>query len=451
MPSLPSPNPPPFAPAPPALEEQVEALTILNNYLQKQIAEQLSLDERASQAKNKLAARLAARKGGNGVALGTSETEERVASNELEELVNESTRLLEGGEYSNAFKVLSKAFKIVEKRYYSKKSPSPPSFGPDKPSIQTLKENYKLFEEWRSAEDERNEKEYRKRYEGDHSSSALEPSDAASEFIRCFVPVIASFRGLDEVKETLPREGVARRSTLDAIYSKITPPPPSFNVHFLNCSFASLTPFIDGFLEHFPLCFGMHATYIGFQGSAEETEEKKAMFKTRVVHNERGLLSGRKGFMTMYHGSFLDYCSCYLEESGAASPDGGVIGAVPNVSFLSGSLSSSTELLEDALKCFAMTAYTIVYSLKERRGAMEVDFNTLLAIGYGSEAGVDGVRLITELQESGLYCFYTVAGKGGSVEVDGIDVENLTKERGEGNIPKVIQDVLDGGGKAYYV
>jgi len=83
MPSLPSPNPPPFAPAPPALEEQVEALTILNNYLQKQIAEQLSLDERASQAKNKLAARLAARKGGNGVALGTSETEERAQAMNL--------------------------------------------------------------------------------------------------------------------------------------------------------------------------------------------------------------------------------------------------------------------------------------------------------------------------------------------------------------------------------
>ena len=44
-----------------------------------------------------------------------------------------------------------------------------------------------------------------------------------------------------------------------------------------------------------------------------------------------------------------------------------------------------------------------------------------------------------------------IAGKGGGAEVEGIGVEDVRREGGAGKIPKVIQDVLDGGGKAYYV
>ncbi|GMI32944.1 hypothetical protein TrCOL_g2957 [Triparma columacea] len=72
-------------------------------------------------------------------------------------------------------------------------------------------------------------------------------------------------------------------------------------------------------------------------------------------------------------------------------------------------------------------------------------------MGYGGDKGVDGVRLVTEVRVGGGYCYYVVAGNVGGAEVDGIGVEEIRKEGLGGEIPKVIQDALDGGAKAYYV
>ena len=199
MPNLLPPSPPPAPPAPPSpLHEKVEALSLVKNYLQKQITDAAHLDEKQTMAKNKLAARLAARKGARAAVPGT-----RVEANHMAALAAESTRLLKAGDYRKVLGVLGMAFKIIEKKYYTKETEDggAPEFGEDRAHVQKIHDNFNLYTAWRKAEDEKNEKEYIKRYEGDCDCNVVEVAETAPEFVRAFVPLIGNLGGLDEWKE----------------------------------------------------------------------------------------------------------------------------------------------------------------------------------------------------------------------------------------------------------
>ena len=251
MPSLIPSSPPTEPPLPPTpLHEQVEALSLVNAYLQKQITDAAHLDEKQAAAKNRLAARLAARKGGKAAGLVSSGGGDGENVGRMAALAAESTRLIEGGEYRKALGVLVVAFKIIEKKYYvkEKKDGGAPDFGEDKvssrgegagtgqgaarrsevlcfysnlfaplqpyqkPHVQKLHDNVNLYTAWRQAEDEKNEREYIKRYEGDLDSNFVGVAETAPEFVRTFVPVIGSLRGLEEFKEVSGKGGLERRS-----------------------------------------------------------------------------------------------------------------------------------------------------------------------------------------------------------------------------------------------
>ena len=137
MPSLIPSSPPTEPPLPPTpLHEQVEALSLVNAYLQKQITDAAHLDEKQAAAKNRLAARLAARKGGKAAGLVSSGGGDGGNVGRMAALAAESTRLIEGGEYRKALGVLVVAFKVIEKKYYvkEKKDGGAPDFGEDKVS-----------------------------------------------------------------------------------------------------------------------------------------------------------------------------------------------------------------------------------------------------------------------------------------------------------------------------
>ena len=231
----------------------------------------------------------------------------------------------------------------------------------------------------------------------------------------------------------------------------------SSSAHFLSCSFNSVVPFIECFMSSFPLCYNCHVVYSGFGGEEEACREKAAMFKTRLVWNERGLADGRKGFMTLFEGDFLAYCKNVVEVDEAKAISG-VIPAVPHVAFVCPlSLSTSKDMLMNVLKCFTTCGRTIIFGGASTRARFEEDFNTLLAMGYGSTDGVAGAKIITEIMESGGengIIYYVVEGsKGGGDVTDGIGVvkQGDGGQRAKGAIPKVLQDVLQQGGKAYYI
>lgn len=228
-------NPPVPPPPPPVLMDEVASLSLVNDYLRASLTLESSRADSASSAKKKLMDRLARRKTVN------SKAKAKEAS-ALEDYANGSTRLLQCGDYEGALNVLTSAFKLIEAKYCksvvkgsgsgnsddASKSAAPIDFGLDKPFVEVVFDNYSTYRTWRTEKDKATEEKYKEKYDKDHDEHFVK-LESLNPFMAAMMPLIASFGGLEDALQVLPKRGSERMRSMAEIYAGRQAVPLTFN------------------------------------------------------------------------------------------------------------------------------------------------------------------------------------------------------------------------------
>ncbi len=217
--------------------------------------------------------------------------------------------------------------------------------------------------------------------------------------------------------ESLPRNGAARLHELRLIHNHDSY-PKMLTLHIINAN-SDVIVDVSKIMSAIPLCHSLHLVFVGFTAAQRERlypedatkSIHSTMFTTRLVFRERAAADGRRAYITFFQGGY-DSVSTSGDPDLRDAVEGSIVIGDPDLIVVVGGTLNEANMQSMVAALLRRTYVSFVDT--ERRGWIDSMYGTCGEMGFLGDRGKDVVGL-RECKDGGWFI----------VECGGADIDRI--------------------------